>query len=196
LSINGKFAGFDGNNIKVAAVFVTKTLSVQAPPAEVDGAWTITVEGMALIKKGESSAGKDGRERLANSIRDTFLKKNLLVRQVTCPVAANQPGAGDFACVLETPSGEKFSVNVKRSGTGLEYELDAATLGAGKLEKLIEAGYEKEFHRKATAKCPPGIILKRPGDQFTCDYTDDRSQKQYKATITVEDKSGQVRYKL
>jgi hypothetical protein len=118
------------------------------------------------------------------------------VRQITCPIAANQPSSGDFSCVLETPSGERFNVNVKRTGTSLSYDLDAATLGADKLEKLIETGYEKEFHRRATAKCPPGIILKRPGDQFTCDYTDDKSKKQYKATITVEDKSGKVRYKL
>ena len=194
--VTGTFAGFDGANIKVSIAFFNKTLTVQAAPAEVEGVSTMTIEGITVTKKGEASSGKDGRERLGNSIRDTYLKKNLIARQVTCPAAANLANGSDFVCVLETPSGEKFNVNVKRTGSDYSYDLDAATLAADKLEKLIEGGYEKEYHRRATAKCPAGIILKRPGDQFTCDYTDDKSRKQYKATITVEDKTGKIRYKL
>ena len=193
--VNGNFAGFDGNNIKVSLGLGSKTLTVQTPPADANGVSTMTIEGITLTKKGEASSGKDSRERLANSIRDTFLKKSIIVRGVTCPVAANSPNSGDFACVLETPSGEKFNVNVKRTGTDLSYELDAAALGADKIEKFIEEGYEKETHHRATAKCPAGVIVKKPGDQFTCDFSDDKTKKQYKATVTVDDKGGKVHVK-
>ncbi len=194
--VSGTFAGFDGNNIKVNIGFGTKTIAVQTPPAESNGTATMTIDGLTLTKKGEASSGKDQRERLANSIRDTFLKKNIIVRTITCPPAANQPTVAEFVCVLETPSGEKFNVNVKRAGSDISYELDAAALEASKLEKFIEEGYEKKEHRRATAKCPAGVIVKKPGDQLKCDFTDDKSKKAYTATITVEDKAGHVQVRF
>ena len=160
--------------------------------ARLRGTTTMTIIGLTPTKKEEASSGKDRRERLANSIRDTFLKKNIMVSTITCPPAANQPTVVDLVCVLETPSGEKFNVNTKRVGSVTNYELDAAALVASKVEKFIEERYEKKEHHRATAKCPAGVIVKKPGDQLKCDFTDDKTNKASTATVTVVDNSGNV----
>lgn len=54
-SITGPMQGFDGDDFVVGVLFMTTRFEVSEPPHEVDGEWTIIVDGVRLWRVAEKS---------------------------------------------------------------------------------------------------------------------------------------------
>lgn len=50
VKIDGPIQGFDGDDFVVGVMVVKTTFDVTAPPAERDGRWTMTVDGVELTR--------------------------------------------------------------------------------------------------------------------------------------------------
>lgn len=50
-SVNGPLKEFVGDDFVVGVLFMTTTFNVSSPPAEIDGVWKMTVDGVELIRR-------------------------------------------------------------------------------------------------------------------------------------------------
>jgi hypothetical protein len=186
--VNGPIKTFHGDNIDVFAL-ITVTLEVQRAPHEDGGVWKMTVENDELTRSGSGS--KRG-EKLEKLIQTDLAKKGVVVKSVTCPSEAETSKA--FDCDVTTGDNSKMPMHVTVAADVATWKADVAVLDPKKIEQFIEETFEKQMKKKVDARCAPGLLLKKPGETFTCQAVDKAKpgSKPMQVTVTAKDVEGNI----
>jgi len=187
-TVNGSIKSFHGDNIDVFAL-ITVTLEVQKAP-HLDGTtWKMTVEGDEVTKNGSGSAKG---AKLEGLIQTDLAKKGIATKSVTCPAEAETAKA--FDCEVATSDGSKMPMHVTIAGDTASWKADVAVLDPKKIEEFIEEQFQKQMKKKVEARCAPGLLLKKPGETFTCQAVDKSKPggKPMQVTVTAKDVEGNI----
>ena len=186
-SLSGKLIEFVGPSLRVDALIIKGTVTVDEPPHEDRGVWVMTVGGAKVLRKPPHLAR---HQRAEAALRDHYKKANVAVTKVVCTADADR--ADSFACVLMTELGDSFIIKCVADAAGdMSWKIDGvALLDSAKLVAFIERMHADKRHEKLTAHCPAGMIMKRVGSVFTCDGV--TASRTYKVSITVKDVTGNV----
>lgn len=187
-TINGAISSFAGDDIKVFAL-ITVTLDVQRPPHEDGGVWKMTVENDELTRSGSGSAMADKLQKL---IRADLAKKGVVVKSVACPAEAET--ASTFDCEVTTGDGSTMPMHCTIDGDTAKWKADVAVLDPKQIEAFIVETFQKQLKKKVDARCAPGLLLKKPGETFTCQAVDKAKpgSKPMQVTVTADDVEGHI----
>jgi hypothetical protein len=187
--VSGKISGFKGDDVEVFAL-VTVTLNVQRPPHLDGGEWKMTVEGDELTRKAGNAEKR--ADHLEADIQRDLAGKGVIIRSIDCPPTHSAV----FDCKLKTGAGDDITVHCEDDGKGnIEWKADVAVLSSDKIETFIEDTYEKQLKKRVKATCPPGTLLKHPGDVFTCTAKPKVGGKTDTVTVTVKNTAGDISIK-
>lgn len=181
-TINGKLTRFDGDDIVVNAL-INVTLKVGAPPAEANGTWTMTVEGVKVHRTGDGSGeSNDIDEKLEEHILEQFGASKGL-SSVDCPEV--EPSTPTFDCVAKLVNGKSAKVSVAHKSRGnYSYTVHVTDVEgptfAGEMSKTISA----ETKRKITVDCGAGKSFFPNGEPLVCDATEGRKRGKAEFVIT------------
>ena len=156
--------------------FVNVTLKVDAPPAEENGTWTMTVEGNKLHHIGDGTTDlNDIDEKLEEHIVEKFGDAKGLA-SVHCPEV--EPSTKAFDCDAKLQNGKVAKVSVLHESRGnYKYTVHVVDVDPPVLAADLTREISGKAKKKITVDCggPEKVFL--PEDEpFTCKATEGRKQ--------------------
>ncbi len=186
-SLSGQLIELVGPSLRVDALIIKGTITIDEAPHEDRGVWVMTVAGAKVLRKPPRLAR---HQRAEAAIREHYKRAKVAVTKVVCTADADRADA--FACVLMTDLGDSFVIKCTADAAGeMSWKIEgAALLEADKLSAFIERSVADKVHEKVKAECPTGVVMKRVGAVFQCVAV--TPTRKYKVSVTVKDPAGNI----
>jgi hypothetical protein len=129
--------------------------------------------------------------KVEDSIRQGLKEKGVNLKSVDCPADRRIKKGDTFDCTGVDEGGQHLVFTVTQGdGGNVNWKLDGMIINQAKLGDSIE----HKVGKAADVKCPEKTVILKPGQSFTCDV--DVDGKTHKVLITLQDKEGNVAWKI